>query len=171
MIVAKTVEDDAPVSQSLFLILEPGDVEFIKKGMPLIREIKEIVPSLNTELHLMITYTPDPIFVEQNLCEGVGLVDALLSSLDRAPVVRPAVANNEALTLMEIMEINTEGQVVADDVLGRIYTRVVTADEGTSCYEYGFSLSVSPSSVQWGYFDIDAVTEARRHAYDDYDPS
>ena len=136
-------------------------------GMPLIREIKQIVPELNIELQLMIAYTPDAIWLEEKVGEGMPLADAVVSSLEREPVVRHS-PNTEVLIQKEI---RIEGQVVADDIFGRIYIRVATADDGTSCYEYGFSLADSPSSVQWGYYDIEAVTEARRNAYDDNDQS
>jgi hypothetical protein len=78
----------------LLIVLEPGNLERLKSGKPILKKMGEFLPMAPRGMELMIAYTPDIEWVGEQ-CKGLdfnfdGLILAqiLEASLTREPVIR-----------------------------------------------------------------------------------
>lgn len=89
MIAARLHDDSGKIM--IMLVLEPGNIEKLKKGEPIHKFLSEFVPELQTKIELIFAYTPDAVWVsEQVLRKGpdtMSLGEAIDASLSREPVV------------------------------------------------------------------------------------
>jgi hypothetical protein len=73
----------------IMLVLEPGNIEKLKKGEPIHKFLNEFIPELRTKVELLFAYTPDAVWVAQQM-KGVRNADKLAElieeSLTREPV-------------------------------------------------------------------------------------
>jgi hypothetical protein len=75
----------------LMIVLEPGNIEKLKKGEPIHNSLNEFMPELNTPVELLFCYTPDAVWVAEQVGKSGGdayqLVEALKESLSRPEVL------------------------------------------------------------------------------------
>jgi hypothetical protein len=75
----------ARADDSLLVILEPGNLDLIQIGKPVVIPLSHQVPELPS-LKLSIAYTPDIVWIRDRLREGMPLPQAIESSLTRPEV-------------------------------------------------------------------------------------
>jgi hypothetical protein len=74
----------------LMLVLEPANLEKLRLGQPIVKNLQEFLPELPVAVDLMLSYTPDVLWVAQQLQDGKDLIRAIDASLERPEVfVRP----------------------------------------------------------------------------------
>jgi len=74
----------------LLLILEPANLEKLKLGQPIIKNLNQFFPQLPEKVDLMLAYTPDAEWLSEQLANNKNLVDSLSNSLERPEVlIRP----------------------------------------------------------------------------------
>jgi hypothetical protein len=74
------------------LVLEPGNIEKLKRGEPIHKWLNEFIPELPTKVELLFAYTPDAVWVAEQLRGAKGgdatkLAEIIQESLSRSPVV------------------------------------------------------------------------------------
>jgi hypothetical protein len=75
---------------AILLVLEPGNIEKLKRGQPIHRFLQEFMPELNTSVELVFAYTPDAVWVAEQLGKDRNagrLAEILNESLSRPEVV------------------------------------------------------------------------------------
>lgn len=90
MIAARLRGEDGSVC--VMLVLEPGNIEKLKRGEPIHKWLNEFIPELRTKVELLFAYTPDAVWVAEQLKGVEGgdaskLAEAIEESLSRKPVV------------------------------------------------------------------------------------
>jgi hypothetical protein len=93
-------EDDGTIL--VMLVLEPGNLEKLKRGEPIRKFLQELIPELPYKIELMYAYTPDIEWVtKQMLVENAGnnsalkLAEIIEQSLTRPPIVRDSKSAEE----------------------------------------------------------------------------
>ena len=90
MIAAKFYDEKGNVC--LMLVLEPGNLEKLKTGLPIHKWLNELLPELAPKIELLLAYSPDTVWVAEQMkgCEndGMKLVELIAASLTRPPVVK-----------------------------------------------------------------------------------
>jgi hypothetical protein len=72
----------------VMLVLEPGNIEKLKRGEPIHKFLGEFLPELDTRVELLFAYTPDAVWVaEQAQKEPQRLAEFIEASLSRPEVV------------------------------------------------------------------------------------
>ena len=75
----------------LMLVLEPGNLEKLKSGQPIHKFLNEFMPDLKTSVELLLAYTPDAVWVAEQMkhCpnDARRLAEIVEQSLTREPVV------------------------------------------------------------------------------------
>lgn len=84
MIAAKYGDDDKTI---ILLVLEPGNMEKLKKGEPIFKFLNEFLPNQKERIELVFAYTPDAVWVAEQVKAGVDLPKAIEMSLTREPVL------------------------------------------------------------------------------------
>ena len=88
MIAARLSKDDGIV---IMLVLEPGNIEKLKSGQPIHKYLNEFMPELSTSVELLFSYTPDALWVAEQMKSSPGdcskLADVIQESLSRPEVV------------------------------------------------------------------------------------
>lgn len=88
MIAARLSDDAGKII--IMLVLEPGNFEKLKSGAPIHKFLNEFIPELPTRIELMFAYTPDPIWVTEQLGkdrDALRLAEIIQESLTRTPVL------------------------------------------------------------------------------------
>lgn len=73
----------------IMLVLEPGNIEKLQKGDPIHKFLSEFVPELPANIELLLSYTPDAVWVSQQInkeTDALSLGEAIDQSLSRRPV-------------------------------------------------------------------------------------
>lgn len=86
---------DEKGSVCVMLVLEPGNIEKLKQGMPIHKWLNEFIPELRTKIELLFAYSPDVEWVAAEMQRrGIGkegdaikMAEIIQESLDRKPVV------------------------------------------------------------------------------------
>jgi hypothetical protein len=77
----------------VMLVLEPGNLEKLKTGMPIHKWLNEFIPELHTKIELLFAYSPDvPWVAEQMQKRGINddalkMAEIIQESLSRKPVL------------------------------------------------------------------------------------
>jgi hypothetical protein len=75
----------------VILVLEPGNLEKLKAGQPIHKWLNEFIPELPRKVELLFTYSPDVMWVAEQLKDASGdvlkMAEIIESSLTREPVV------------------------------------------------------------------------------------
>jgi hypothetical protein len=76
----------------IMLVLEPGNIEKLKRGEPIHKWLNEFIPELPTKVELLFAYTPDAVWVAEQLKGAKGgdalkLAEIVEQSLSRTSVV------------------------------------------------------------------------------------
>ena len=88
MIAARLHDDKGGVC--VLLVLEPGNLEKLKRGDPIHKFLNEFIPELPTKVELLFAYTPDAVWVTEQLGknrDSTRLAEIIQESLSREPVV------------------------------------------------------------------------------------
>lgn len=88
MIAARLSDDKGGIA--IMLVLEPGNFEKLKNGEPIHKWLNEFIPELPTNVELLFAYTPDPVWVAQQLHgsrDAIHLAEIIHESLSREPVL------------------------------------------------------------------------------------
>lgn len=89
MIAARLHDESGKIC--LMLVLEPGNIEKLKKGEPIHKWLNEFIPDLPIRVELLLAYTPDSVWVAQQVAgktnDGLKLAEAIQESLTRPPVL------------------------------------------------------------------------------------
>lgn len=107
MIAAHLSNEAGSTTERILFILEPVNIEKLKLGLPIIKRLDELLPGL-PPLEILIGYTPDIIWVGQNLASGRDLRETILASLDRKEVFSRTL-DPEALRRQEIAPMPPKG--------------------------------------------------------------
>jgi hypothetical protein len=75
----------ARIDNKLLIVIEPGNIEKLKIGKPLIVPLNKFMPELPA-VDLAIAYTPDIVWIAEQIKSGVSLLDALGQGLGRVEV-------------------------------------------------------------------------------------
>lgn len=102
MIAARLHKDDGVC---ILLVLEPGNIEKLKQGMPIHKFLSELVPELPLKVELLFAYSPDVPWVAEQMAklatkDATELARILHESLSREPVV---VRDRTAEELKKVM--------------------------------------------------------------------
>lgn len=73
-------------SDCLLFILEPANIAKIQLGQPIIKKLRDFLPGITPDTQIAITYSPDVLWVCQQMKAGKSLTDALEASLTRPEV-------------------------------------------------------------------------------------
>lgn len=88
MIAARLHKDNGT---AILLVLEPGNLEKLKDGQPIHKFLNEFLPELPTSVELIFAYTPDAVWVAEQMqgCknDALKLGEVIEQSLSRVPVV------------------------------------------------------------------------------------
>jgi hypothetical protein len=88
MIAARLSDDKGGIC--VMLVLEPGNLEKLKSGQPIHKFLNEFIPELQTNVELLFAYTPDPVWVTEQL-QGdknvLRLAEIIEQSLSRPPII------------------------------------------------------------------------------------
>ena len=80
MIAARLHDDNG--GTIIMLVLEPGNFEKLKLGLPIHKFLNEFMPELRSNIELVFTYTPDIEWVTENvLPDGSNLTELITESL------------------------------------------------------------------------------------------
>jgi len=82
----------------LLLVLEPGNLEKLKRGEPIHKYLSELLPGLNRKVELVFAYTPDIDWVVEQIGKSRDMetvARAIHESLSREPVVRDSKSAEE----------------------------------------------------------------------------
>lgn len=96
MIAARLTNNEE--GEIILIILEPGNIEKLKRGEPIHKFLNEFMPELSTKVQLMFAYTPDADWVSKQCGKGSDssrLADVLKESLSRPEVVRDSRSSEE----------------------------------------------------------------------------
>ena len=89
MIAARMTREDGQIL--ILLVLEPGNIEKLKRGEPVHKFLNEFMPELRQSVELLFAYTPDAVWVANQMkgkpFDSETLADVLQESLARPPVV------------------------------------------------------------------------------------
>jgi hypothetical protein len=99
MIAAKVSRDGS--KDVLLIVLEPGNLAKLQTGNPILKNLREFIPDLPREMDLMIAFSPDTVWVAQQVQNGADLVETLEKSLSRKDNFRTPEAS-EALRKVEL---------------------------------------------------------------------
>ena len=89
MIAARLHKPDGGVC--VMLVLEPGNLEKLKKGQPIHKFLNEFMPELRQNVELLFAYSPDIEWVAQQAKgahDAATLAEIVEESLTRKPVIR-----------------------------------------------------------------------------------
>lgn len=89
MIAARLEKPDGAVC--IMLVLEPGNLEKLKRGEPIHKWLNEFMPGLTTPVELLFAYTPDAVWVAEQmkgLTDGADLASVIEASLSRPEVLQ-----------------------------------------------------------------------------------
>jgi hypothetical protein len=79
--------------EGLMLVLEPGNIEKLKLGQPVIKRMSKLDPQAAHDFEVAIAFTPDSIWVSEQIRGGKGIAEALEESITRPEVfLRPSQA-------------------------------------------------------------------------------
>lgn len=93
------------LDKALMLILEPGNIDKLQLGDPIIKDLKQFIPELSSDLKLIMAWTPDCEWLAAQIKAGANLVDALKKSLTRDEVhVRPYKAAEDLAKAEDMKE-------------------------------------------------------------------
>jgi hypothetical protein len=89
MIAARLSDDKGGLS--ILLVLEPDNFEKLKRGEPIHKFLNEFIPELQTKVELLLAYTPDAVWVSEQMQgrkgDALKLAEIIRESLTRTPVV------------------------------------------------------------------------------------
>ena len=100
MIAALLNTEDAN-SEIVLFILEPANVEKLQLGSPIVKCLNDFFPDLPKRIEVSIAYTPDVVWVGEQLRAGKDLAQTLFASIARLPVYMRTL-DPEALVQCEI---------------------------------------------------------------------
>jgi hypothetical protein len=85
MIVAllNTPENEDPC---VIFILEPANIEKLQLGQPIAKSLHDFMPGLKPNVRVMLGYTPDIVWVTEQMAKGRDFGDVMRASMDRKPV-------------------------------------------------------------------------------------
>jgi hypothetical protein len=87
----------------LLLILEPANLEKLKLGQPIVKNLNQFFPQLSEKIDLMLAWTPDAEWLSEQLLNGKDLIKSLSNSLELPEVlIRPY---HEAEDLMQHQKV------------------------------------------------------------------
>ncbi len=75
-------------TDSIMFILEPPNMEKLQLGQPIVKLLNDFLPNLPAKIEIILAYTPDIVWVGEQLAEGKGLAQTLSAS-----ITRPAIYN------------------------------------------------------------------------------
>lgn len=88
MLAAKLHGEDGKLC--LMIVLEPGNIEKLKRGEPIHKFLNEFLPELNTKIELLFAYSPDVVWVAEQIGKNgsaARLVEIIEESLSRPEVL------------------------------------------------------------------------------------
>ena len=85
----------------MLLILEPSNFAKLETGQPIVKRLRDFFPELNMNISIMLTYTPDIVWVGDQLQQGKDFGRTIEASLMR-PKVYSRELDAEALKRCEI---------------------------------------------------------------------
>lgn len=74
-------------ADAILLVLEPGNIEKLKRGEPVHKFLNEFMPELKTRVELIFAYSPDVPWVAEQVRAGGDLAEMLQESLSRPEVL------------------------------------------------------------------------------------
>jgi hypothetical protein len=95
MIVAHA--EDQNGRQTLVVVLEPANLEKLTLGQPMPIPLQRYMPGRPDNLEILLCYTPDSVWVSEQVQAGRDLVATLDRSLSRKPVYLRRGAEGEDL--------------------------------------------------------------------------
>lgn len=91
MIAARLSRKDDGGGICVMLVLEPGNIEKMKAGQPVHKFLNEFMPELQTQVELLLLYSPDTEWVARQVKDDPSnldkLVDAIEASRSRPEIV------------------------------------------------------------------------------------
>jgi hypothetical protein len=79
--------------QGLMLVLEPGNIEKLRMGKPIIKRMQDLDNEAPANFEICVAFTPNPDWVDDQISKGKAIEKALEQSLGRNDVfVRPESA-------------------------------------------------------------------------------
>ena len=84
---------DEQGSVCVMLVLEPGNLEKLKQGMPIHKWLNEFIPELPAKVELLFAYSPDVVWVAEEMQrrginhDALKMAEIIEDSLSRKPVV------------------------------------------------------------------------------------
>lgn len=89
--IAARLHDTENGGIAILLVIEPGNIEKLKKGEPIHKYLNEFLPELTTKVELLLAYTPDAVWVSEQLrSRDDNTVDTLATVLNES-LSRPEV--------------------------------------------------------------------------------
>lgn len=96
MIAAKMTKPDGSIC--LMIVLEPGNIQKLKQGEPIHKWLNEFMPELRVSIELLFAYTPDAVWVSEQMAgktDSVDLAEVLEESLSRPEVLQRGKSSEE----------------------------------------------------------------------------
>lgn len=76
--------------EGLMLVLEPGNIEKLRIGQPIVKRMKQLAPDSEIDFEISLVFTPDSQWVTDQLRAGKSIGKALEDSLGRPEIfLRP----------------------------------------------------------------------------------
>lgn len=73
-------------SPTVVFILEPGNVAKLELGQPIVKDLRDFLPNLSQNVVVMLGYTPDIVWVTEQLAKGGDFAEVMRASMTREPV-------------------------------------------------------------------------------------
>ncbi|MDE2106842.1 MAG: hypothetical protein KGL39_57030 [Patescibacteria group bacterium] len=83
--------------ECLLIVVEPANLEKLRMGQPIIKNLRQFIPEIPFECELVIGYTPDMPFVAARMRKDGDLLAALKHAADRPEVFVPVTASEEVV--------------------------------------------------------------------------
>jgi hypothetical protein len=95
----------------LCLVLEPGNIDKLQIGQPIVKDLREFIPDLPEPMMLMLAWTPDAMWVADQLKRGKPVAETLEKSLTREEVhVRPYQAAEDMTKAINQLHEDPRGE-------------------------------------------------------------
>jgi hypothetical protein len=80
------ISNDKTNQGAVLMLLEPANIAGIQTGKGIVKSLNDVIPELPIKLDIMIVFTPDMLFVAEQLTKGKPLMETVEASLTRPEV-------------------------------------------------------------------------------------
>lgn len=77
---------EAGEDPAVLFILEPANIEKLQLGQPISKDLRDFIPDLKPNIRVMLGFTPDIVWVTEQMAKGRDFAEVMRASMERKPV-------------------------------------------------------------------------------------